>query len=198
MKNQKLTVKDLINVGLFSVLIMLATFIAGMIGFIPVTMPIVPFLGGLVSGPLCMLFATKIKKPGMLFIEQMIIMVFFIISGHGIWGIPTALIAAYLAEVILKRGQYTSVKAARLAFSVASLANVGLWLPLYFAREAYINQLVEMGYGQEYADKLMSVLPMWSLVPIVLLGMLGMYIGCTIGIKLLRKHFVKAGMVEEV
>ena len=38
----------------------------------------------------------------------------------------------------------------------------------------------------------------WTLPLIVILGMLGAYIGCTIGIRMLKKHFVKAGMAEEV
>ena len=41
----------------------------------------------------------------------------------------------------------------------------------------------------------MSVLPQWALVPMTILGMIGTFIGCTIGISILKKHFVKAGMV---
>lgn len=40
----------------------------------------------------------------------------------------------------------------------------------------------------------MSVMPTWSFVPIVALGVLGAYLGCTLGIKILKKHFIKAGM----
>lgn len=55
-----------------------------------------------------------------------------------------------------------------------------------------------MGYGEEYTQKMMSVLPNWTLPVIIVLGMLGAYIGCTIGIKMLKKHFVKAGMAEDM
>ena len=40
-KTGVLNVRDLVNVGLFSVLIFIATFLSGMIGFIPVLMPVV-------------------------------------------------------------------------------------------------------------------------------------------------------------
>ena len=50
-KTGVLNVRDLVNVGLFSVLIFIATFLSGMIGFIPVLMPVVPFVYGIVSGP---------------------------------------------------------------------------------------------------------------------------------------------------
>ena len=39
-KTGVLNVRDLVNVGLFSVLIFIATFLSGMIGFIPVLMPV--------------------------------------------------------------------------------------------------------------------------------------------------------------
>lgn len=63
-KTGVLNVRDLVNVGLFSVLIFIATFLSGMIGFIPVLMPVVPFVYGIVSGPVYMLYFTKIKKAG--------------------------------------------------------------------------------------------------------------------------------------
>lgn len=196
--NKKLSVKNLINVGLFTVLIFIFTFIGGMIGFIPVLMPIVPFVGGLLAGPVSMLFATKIKTRGMLFIEQLIIAAFFVATGHGPWMLLTAFVGGMLGELILKKGSYCSVKYARLAFTVATLSGIGAWLPIFFARDKYIEQLIQMGYGQEYAAKMMSVLPNWSLAPIVLLGMLGTYLGCTIGVAILKKHFVKAGMIKGV
>ena len=72
-KTGVLNVRDLVNVGLFSVLIFIATFLSGMIGFIPVLMPVVPFVYGIVSGPVYMLYFTKIKKAGMLFIQTIVV-----------------------------------------------------------------------------------------------------------------------------
>ena len=46
----KFTVKDLVNASLFSVLIVVFYWCAGMLGFIPVTMPAVPFICGFVAG----------------------------------------------------------------------------------------------------------------------------------------------------
>ena len=177
-KTGVLNVRDLVNVGLFSVLIFIATFLSGMIGFIPVLMPVVPFVYG------------------MLFIQTIVVTLAFVATGHGPWVLLTAVIGGLLGEVVLRNGRYKSVKHARLAFSVQSIYGLGNWLPIYFARDAYIRQMLDMGYGEEYTQKMMSVLPNWTLPLIV--GMLGAYIGCTIGIRMLKKHFVKAGMAEEV
>ena len=65
----------------------------------------------------------------------------------------TAVIGGLLGEVVLRNGRYKSVKHARLAFSVQSIYGLGNWLPIYFARDAYIRQMLDMGYGEEYTQK---------------------------------------------
>lgn len=197
-KTEKLNVRDLVNAGLFSVLIFITTFLSGMIGFVPVLMPAVPLVYGIVSGPVYMLYSTKIKKAGMIFIQTIVITLAFVATGHGPWVLLTAVAAGLLGEAVLRKGRYKSVKYARLAYTVQSIYGLGNWLPIYFARDAYIRQMLDMGYGEEYTQKMMSVLPNWTLPILVILAMLGAYIGCTIGIKMLKKHFVKAGMAEEV
>ncbi len=191
----KFVVRDLINAGLFSVLVVTAFWCAGMIGFIPVTMPIVPFLCAMVSAPVFMLYSTKIDKFGMVIILGIIVALVFSMSGHGIYVVPGTIVLSLIAEFILKKGEYKSIRHARWAYTVfVALSGFNL-IPMFVARESYHQYLVESGYGQEFADKIMSVLPNWSFGPIVLLGCFGGYIGCTIGIKMLNKHFKKAGMM---
>lgn len=197
-KTEKLNVRDLVNAGLFSVLIFITTFLSGMIGFVPILIPVVPLVYGIVSGPVYMLYSTKIKKAGMIFIQTIVITLAFVATGHGPWVLLTAVAAGLLGEAVLRKGRYKSVKYARLAYTVQSIYGLGNWLPIYFARDAYIRQMLDMGYGEEYTQEMMSVLPNWTLPILVILTMLGAYIGCTIGIKMLKKHFVKAGMAEEV
>ena len=69
-----------------------------------------------------------------------------------------------------------------------------MMIPIYITRDAYIQRLIDQGYGQAYADKMMSVLPNWTFLPVLLLGAIGGYLGATIGIKMLQKHFKKLGM----
>ena len=72
--NKKLEVRDLINVGLFAVLGFIFMLIGSFTAMVPVLMPIVPLVQGILVGPSNMLFSTKIKKPGMLFIQTMLIL----------------------------------------------------------------------------------------------------------------------------
>ena len=96
--------------------------------------------------------------------------------------------------MILKKGGYKSIKTARLTYMVFMLFGAANLIPIYFARDAFVQSLIDQDYGAEYAEKLLSVMPTWSFIPVVLVGMLGGYLGCTIGIKILNKHFKKAGM----
>lgn len=84
MKDKRLNVRDLVNIGLFSILIFITTFIGGMIGFVPNLIPATTFVAGLVSGPVYMLYSTKIKKVGMVFITTIILCLVFMATGHGI------------------------------------------------------------------------------------------------------------------
>ena len=57
-----------------------------------------------------------------------------------------------------------------------------------------MQKVIDQGYGKEFAEQMFSVLPDWSFFPVLLLGALGAYLGCTISIKMLKKHFSQSGM----
>ena len=64
--NNKLQAKDLINIGLFTVLyFVLGCCVAIPIGFVPIFLPILGALWTLITGIPFMLFAVRVKKFGM-------------------------------------------------------------------------------------------------------------------------------------
>lgn len=196
MESKSLNVKDLINVGLFSVLIFVFTFLAGMIGMIPGTMVIMPCVIGIVTGPIYMLYSTKIRKPFMIFIQQMILALVFVATGHGIWIVITLAITAIIAELIIKKGNYISLNRARLAFSITPLGFIGNFIPIFLNRDKVFAKIAAR-QGAEAAKRFSDNIPNWIAAPSILLAMVGGFVGCTIGIYLLKKHFVKAGMIKD-
>ena len=194
MKTNSFTVKDLINAGLFSLLVFIAIFASGMFDLIPIFMPFIPFLCGLFAGPVFMLYSTKIHRFGMVLIMGVIIGLVFTVTGHGIYILPGMTLLSLVAEYILKKGGYASVNHTKLAFTVYCLSFGFNMIPIYVSRAAYVQRLVEEGYGQAYADKMMSILPYWSFFPVLALGAVGGYLGATIGVKMLKKHFQKLEM----
>ena len=72
------------------------------------------------------------------------------------------------------------------------LINIGLFTVLYFVLGCCVA--IPIGFGEEYADRVMSVMPTWSIV-LVVAGIFGCAIlGGLLGRKLLKKHFAKAGI----
>lgn len=134
----KFSVRDLINAGLFSVLVVAFFWCEGMIGFIPVLMPIVPFVGALISAPVFMLYSTKIDKFGTVLILGIIIGLVFTVSGHGIYVLTRTIVVALVSEYILKKGKYKSVEYSRWAYTVLALFTSFNFIPIFISREQYI------------------------------------------------------------
>lgn len=71
-KTNKLTGKDLINVGIYSALTLALFFVFGLLTTLPVIYPLLLFVWPFVCGIPMMLYYTKIKKFGMLTITGII------------------------------------------------------------------------------------------------------------------------------
>ncbi len=192
---EKLSVKDLINAGLFSVLMIMVTWAGGMSGLVIFLIPVMTFIIGILTGPVFMLYSTKIDKFGMIMIMSVVFAIVFGASGHGIYVFLGILLIGFLCEKIMQSGGYKSINKARLAYTVFMLYAFLNFVPIIIAREEYFKQVVESGMSQEYVDAMSAMMPLWALPVITAAGCLGAYIGCTIGIKMLKKHFERANMV---
>lgn len=108
--NNKLTVKDLINVGVFSALYLVLFCVTSFIGYVPILMVIVPVLCAVVVGIPFMLFLSKTHAFGMVTIMSIIFGVFEVLMGRP-W--PVLLItvgAGVVTDLLLKIKDYKSIK----------------------------------------------------------------------------------------
>lgn len=191
----KLQAKDLINVGIFTAIMFVICMGVAMIGYIPIFIPlltvIVPFVGGIPF----MLFLTKVKKFGMVWIMAIIMGIIMAFGGMGYLAILTTAVFGFLADLILKSGGFASTGKGILCYGVFSMWLIGNYLPMFIGRDSYIAMLID-GYGQEYADTLMGYLS----TPLVLLPLLAAcfifgILGGFLGKSVLKKHFLRAGIV---
>lgn len=91
--NNKLQAKDLINIGLFTVLyFVLGCCVAIPIGFVPIFLPILGALWTPITGIPFMLFATRVKKFGMVTIMAVLSGLLMGLTGMGFWGVPMGLV----------------------------------------------------------------------------------------------------------
>ncbi len=193
--NNKMQAKDLINIGLFTVLyFVLGCCVAIPIGFVPIFLPILGSLWTLITGIPFMLFAVRVKKFGMVTVMAVLSGLLMGLTGMGFWGILTGAVFGLLGDFIMKSGNYQSVKKTILGYGVFSLWMIGTYIPMYFTVEQSRADFAK-SFGDEYADRVMSVMPLWSIVLVIAGIFLCALLGGLIGKAVLKKHFAKAGIV---
>lgn len=188
-------IKDLITVGVFTALYFVVTFIVACLGFIPIFMAIMPLIGPIFAGIPLMLYFTKVKHFGMVLITSVIIAILMFVTGHPYPIFIFCIGAGLLTELVLKAGNYESIKHCVIGSATFSLWLLGMVIAFFFGfREAYFASLVD-GYGQEYVDQMMSYTPTWMFFAMIIMCLVGGTIGGLLGSKVLKKHFRKAGMM---
>ena len=96
-KSNKLNGKDLMNVGIYTAIYAVLICAVAMLGYIPVFMPLLTVIGPIVGGIPFMLFLTKVKKPGMIFIMTMIMGIVMILTGMGYYSLIVGVFSGILA-----------------------------------------------------------------------------------------------------
>ena len=193
--DNKLQAKDLINVGLFTVLyFVLGCCVAIPIGFVPIFLPILGALWTLITGIPFMLFTTRVKKFGMVTLMAILSGALMGFTGMGYWGVPVGVVSGLVGDFIMKSGNYKSAAKNLLGYAVFSLWMIGTYIPMYFMVEQSYQSFVD-GFGEEYAQRVMSVMPTWSLILVAAGIFVCALLGGLLGKTVLKKHFAKAGIV---
>ena len=193
MKEQKLKIKDLVTIGVFAVIYFVVTFAVGMIGVIPILFLVYPTILGIVSGTVVMLFMAKVQKPWALLIFGMLTPIFMMVEGHTYILVLHAFVVILIAELIRRAGNYNSFKYNMLSFAIFNTWVCGSLMQMLWAREKYIEMTMMM--GNEYVEALERLVTYPHMALVYIGAILGGLIGANIGRILLKKHFIKAGIV---
>ena len=148
-KSSRLEGKDLITIGIYTVIYVVIVMLVAMLGFIPIFIPLMAVLCPLIGGIPYMLYVTKAKKFGMTAIMGFLIGLVMVFFGNGYLTMVTGLVGGLIADVILKNGGYKSAKSSVLSCGVFSIWVFGNFAPIFLNRESYMVMLTE-GYGAEY------------------------------------------------
>ena len=193
MKEKKLKIKDLVTIGVFAVIYVVIIFALGMIGFLPVLYLVYPALLGIVSGTVIMLFMAKVQKPWAVLILGMLTSVFMMVEGNTYLLIIHSFVVMLIAELIRRVGNYNSFKYNMLSFAIFNTWICGSLMQMLWAREKYIE--LSMMMGKEYVDILIKLITYQHMALVYLGAIIGGLIGANIGRILLKKHFIKAGII---
>lgn len=184
--------KDFINIGIFTAIYLVIAIVVAMLSFIPIFFPLLSVIVPLVCGIPFMLFLTRVKKPGMIFIMTLIITLVMFATGMGIYSLLVGIVTSVIAELIYRSGNYQSINKGVLAYAVFSCWIWGNYFMFFLTPDTYWANRTSM--TAEYRSTLTGLMPMWMfpvlLVSCFVFGLLGGLIGKAS----LKKYFVKAGM----
>lgn len=196
-KSNKLTVPDLISVGVFTALYFVLVTVAT---FACVLLPgvgniLLPAVAALISGSVYMLPAAKLQKFGGITIMGLVMGLFFFVSGHFVLSFAANIICGVAADLVAAAGKYRSKKLLLASYVVFSYGLTGPILPLWFMKSAYIANLTARGKDAAYIDTLFAPINSGNFVVSMLAILICALVGGFFGQKMLKKHFEKAGIV---
>lgn len=195
--SKKLTIPDLISVGVFTaiyfVLVTIATFACVLLP--GVGNILLPALAAIISGSVYMLLAAKLQKFGGISIMDLVMGLFFFVSGHFVLSFAANIVCGLLADWVAKLGNYRSKKLLLVSYVVFSYGLTGPILPLWFMKDAYIANLTARGKDAAYINTLFAPINSGSFAACVVLILVCAVLGGVLGQKMMKKHFEKAGIV---
>ncbi|MGF7109304.1 MptD family putative ECF transporter S component [Treponema pedis] len=195
MKTEKLRIKDLVTMGVFTVIYFVLFFVAGIVGIVPILYLAYPTLAGIITGIVVMLFMAKVQKPWGLFILGLICSLIVIAMGNTYIIIIHAVISMVIAELLRKKGEYKSFKYNMLSFAVFNTWICGFLVQILLAKDKVIELAETRGMGHDYIMKLIALLNYRSMILVYIGAIVGGVLGAYIGKVFLKKHFEKAGIV---
>lgn len=194
----KLTIPDLISIGVFTalyfVLVTIATFGSALLfpGFNNVVLPAVC---ALISGCVYMLLAAKLQKFGGISVMGIVMGLFFMTSGHFIISFAANIVMGIVADFVAKASNYKSKKGLLFSYVLFSYGLFGPIIPMWFMKDAYVANLEARGKDATYIAELFANINMGTFVFAVIATLVCALIGGWFGQKMIKKHFVKAGIV---
>ena len=190
--SMRLETRDLINVGVFTVIYFVVLFITGMLGiFSPVVMFVGFALGLLLNGPVVALYLARTPKMGALTLLSLIVGLLLFLTGHP-WITPVISTLAGLAgdaAFARVRGSWRMP----VAYAFLSLLYLAPLMPVLYNSADYFDYIAE-DMGREYADSMASFLQPWTIplwgVVVFALALIGGRVGVMVG----RRSFTRAGL----
>lgn len=196
---KKLKIKDLMIIGVYAALYFMCVGIGAFVGVFLIhsgNMMLAPIITGLIAGTVYMLLIAKVKKLGALTLLGLIMSCFFFFSGHYFLSFIPSIICSILADFIAQFGKYESKWFNLGSYIVFSFGNLGPIILMWFMKEAYIQRLLDKGKDWTYINNVMIEFNLNNVLTLSIALFIAALIGGLFGQYIVKKHFVKAGMVS--
>lgn len=198
MKNNRLSIPELISIGVFTalyfVLVTIATFASAAVlpGFSNV---LLPGIAALISGCVYMLMVAKVQHFGAVTVMGTVIGLFLFVSGHFVVSLIIGVACSVAADLIAKAGNYKNKTGLLVSYIVFSYGLTGPVLPLWLMKDAYVESLLAKGKDASYIDGVFAHINTTTLWICIAATLVLAIIGGLFGQKMMKKHFKKAGII---
>lgn len=199
MKNNRLSIPELISIGVFTalyfVLVTIATFASAAVlpGFSNV---LLPGIAALISGCVYMLMVAKVQHFGAITVMGTVIGLFLFVSGHFVVSLIIGVACSVVADLIAQAGKYKNKAGILLSYIVFSYGLTGPVLPLWLMKDAYVESLLAKGKDASYIDSVFAHINTTTLWICIAATLVLSIIGGLFGQKMMKKHFKKAGIIQ--
>ena len=193
----RLGTRDLITLGVYSVLYIVVMFIAGMpFAFSPVLTYALPVSAAFFCAPVYLLLVAKVPKRGAVAILGAVVgLVLFVTGMFWLWAIA-ALVLGVAAGEISALMRFRSPGLNTVGYMVLALAPLASYVMVWLNQAAYIDYLVGKGTDPAYMNTMIAAASSpWLLVAIVVGTLLAAWLGTLLGRRMLARHFTRAGIV---
>ncbi len=197
LKAEKLTARDLITIGIFAAISLVIFFVIGgtagmtLIGTVA-NIPITVFFTAIAY----MLLVAKVRKKGNFLIMGAINALPGLMAANVI-GVILSIVGWAIAEIFASTNHYKSKKVLIGTYVLGcTLHSAGYTLPMYISNAQYLIDRQEILHLTDEALAVYLKMFTWPMYfGMVALTVVTSFLGAYISIKLLKKHFEKAGLV---
>ncbi|HEP1493136.1 TPA: MptD family putative ECF transporter S component [Streptococcus pyogenes] len=197
-KTNKLNAKDFIFIGIFGAVALLIFFVTGALAALTLfgTVANIPITLFFVSIAF-MLLVSKVRKTGVFLIMGTIIVLPGFMAANGI-GVGLSILGWPIAEIVASKMKYKNKKAIVIPYVIGSTLQSALFtLPMYISHGEYFIQRKEILHlTDEALQQYLKFMGSWGMYgSMVALTVLTSLIGALISMRILKKHFEKAGVI---
>ncbi len=197
-KSNKLASRDYLTIGLYTVADFAVSAVFSMLT-VPILLWFFPYATAFVlffTCPIYLLMAYKVGKKGTLFLFGAINGLIYAVMGSP-FVLPFVLIGSLVGEILLaKTNGYRKLAPQTAAFCIYNLLyGFCNYFVLALSADYYFESMQIEGAMREAYTKYMTQ-PFWIVTAVAAL-LVAIVLGCRFGYRLLKKHFLKAGLVAE-
>ncbi len=193
----KLVSRDFITIGIFSlILIVIQIVFDTLLALSAIAFPFTYAVAAIPVGIVFMYVVAKVPKTGAIALMATVVaLIYFLIGAPGLTPLG-AFVGGIVAEVIISSGKYKSFSRNVIGY----VAFITIWWFGYMTNmllfaDTYIAEMVAMGIAEETIAPMIAFIngPFFFLV--LTATIIGSVLGAFLGRRVLKKHFVKAGIV---